>query len=60
MAIFEAETIEKITAILESDEYMTRIFPEEAKMFERTRCQVLGGTFVTLWEKEKAKSKSKL
>ena len=49
MAVFEAESLEKIMEIFKDPEYHRVVVPDEDKFFDRTKTSILTGQFATIW-----------
>ncbi|RPD63933.1 hypothetical protein L226DRAFT_567889 [Lentinus tigrinus ALCF2SS1-7] len=49
MAIFEAETIEKIYEVFQDEEYRRVVVPDEENFMSRKDVQMLGGPLVTVY-----------
>ncbi|KAI0358752.1 hypothetical protein OH77DRAFT_1421214 [Trametes cingulata] len=47
VAVFEAESYDKIFEVFQSEEYKRVVFPDEAKFIERSKTGFVAGPFVT-------------
>ena len=54
MAILEAESMEKILEVFTSEEYKTVVVPDEGKLFDRSKTQMLPGYVAHCIERETA------
>ncbi|KAJ7436772.1 hypothetical protein B0H11DRAFT_2109120 [Mycena galericulata] len=52
IAEFEADTLEQILGLFGSEEYRTKVMPNEAKFFDRTAVQVMAGTEISEFKGE--------
>ena len=48
IAIFEAESFEKIVEVFTSEEYLRVVVPDEHKFFDHENAQILAGPFATI------------
>ena len=49
MAIFEAESYDKIIEVLTHPEFVRTVQPDEANIMDRSKCQIFAGTTNTFW-----------
>ncbi|EKM54102.1 uncharacterized protein PHACADRAFT_96414 [Phanerochaete carnosa HHB-10118-sp] len=49
MAIFEAESYEKLMKVFKDSEYVRVVMPDEEKFFDRSKSTVLTGPFATIF-----------
>ena len=49
MAIFEAESYDKIMEVLTHPEYLRTVGPDELNMLDRSKSQIFAGTTNTFW-----------
>ena len=54
MAVFEAESYDKIFQVFADPEYQRVVFPDEQKLLDRGRSQLFAGQVATVWEKARA------
>ena len=47
IAIFEAESAEKVMELMQDPEYIQTIFPDEDKFFDKSKMEVIVGTVAT-------------
>lgn len=48
IAIFEAESVEKIYEVFQDEEYTRVVIPDEERFFIRKDVQFLGGSYTTI------------
>lgn len=53
MAIFEAESYDKIFQVFADPQYEQVVFPDEKKILDRSRSNVFAGEFTTLWDRSR-------
>lgn len=51
MAVFEAESWDKIAEVFSHPDYKRVVFPDEQNMIDRARSQVFAGEFATILDK---------
>lgn len=51
IAIFEAESFEKIVEVFTSEEYLRVVVPDEEKFFDRAKSTMVGGPFAEIISK---------
>lgn len=51
MAIFEAESYEKLLQVFSDPEYRRVVFPDEKTILDRTKSQVVAGQYATFVDK---------
>lgn len=55
IALFEAESFEKILAIFDDEEYKRVVIPDELKFIDRPNCMFFPVNFATIFERESPK-----
>ena len=60
MAIFEAESWDKILEVFSHPEYQRVVYPDEKVIIDRSRTQVFAGEFATLLERSRFKVSTSL
>lgn len=50
MAVFEAESYEEILEVFSHPDYIRIVFPDECKILDRGKCQLVTGKFATLYQ----------
>lgn len=58
MAIFEAESYDKIMEVLTHPEYLRTVSPDEPNMLDRSKSQIFAGTTNTFWNADLVSSPS--